>query len=81
MKLATVLIAATLASASAASAGGLNSLDRNGDGNVSASEFLHVYGPDRGIETFYHADRNGDGVIDGAEFKAETSGSGIFSNV
>ena len=80
MKLATAIIVATL-SATAASAGGLNGLDMNGDGGVSKTEFLNVYGPDRGVETFRHADKDGNGIIDGAEFQAETAGSGIFSNL
>ena len=80
MKLATALIVATL-SATAASAGGLGGLDLNNDGGVSKAEFLHVYGPDRGVETFRHADSDRNGIIDGAESRAETSGSGIFSNL
>lgn len=81
MKLAATLIVATLATATAATAGGLNGLDRNGDGGISKAEFLHVYGPDRGLETFRYADQNRNGVIDGEEFRAQTSGSGIFSNL
>jgi len=81
MKLATLLIAATVATASAASAGGLGGLDRNADGGISASEFLNVYGPERGVETFRHADRDNNGIIDAKEFKAETSNSGIFSEL
>ena len=81
MKLATALIAATLATATAASAGGLGGIDRNNDGGISKAEFLHVYGPERGLETFRYADQNGNGVIDGAEFQRQTAGSGIFSNL
>ncbi len=81
MKIAVALIAATLATASVATAGGLNGLDKNGDGGISQTEFLNVYGPDRGVETFRFADKDRNGVIDGAEFQLQTAGSGIFSNL
>jgi Ca2+-binding EF-hand superfamily protein len=80
MKLVTALTIAAIASASAASAS-ISRIDANDDGVVSKTEFLHVYGPERDVSTFRAADANNDGVIDGAEFKAETSGAGLFENL
>jgi Ca2+-binding EF-hand superfamily protein len=80
MKLVTALTIAAIASASAATAS-ISTLDQNDDGVISKTEFLHVYGPDLDVSNFRAADWNNDGVIDGAEFKAETSGSGLFENL
>lgn len=74
------LITMTLAAVVTAS-GAFASLpqdDRNNDGVLTASEFLAVYGPERGIEQFNHADKNNDQVVDASEYFAETNG-GIFA--
>ncbi len=77
MKTITFLTLAAIATASAANAS-VARLDKNGDNVISASEFLNVYGPDRGIEQFNHADTNNDRVIDAGEFAAESGSHGIF---
>jgi len=58
----------------------LPQVDGNNDGTISASEFLHVYGPEAGIEQFRHADRNNDQMVDAAEYLAETHSGGLFEN-
>jgi len=73
MTLAAV-VTATAASAS------LPQIDRDNSGTISASEFLHVYGPDAGIEQFRHADRNNDQMVDAKEYLAETNSGGLFAN-
>jgi hypothetical protein len=80
MKIAAIVTIAALGTATIANAN-IGRLDANDDGVISASEFLHVYGPERDIRNFRSADSNNDGVIDAQEFKAEQSGSGLFDNL
>jgi hypothetical protein len=79
MKTLITLTLAAVVSATAASAS-LNQVDRNDDGAISASEFLHVYGPDAGIEQFRAADRNNDQLVDASEYLAQTNGGGVFAD-
>ena len=76
MKTLITMTLAAVVTATAASAA-LPRLDSDNSGTISASEFLHVYGPDAGIETFYAIDTNNDQVVDASEFAAETNG-GFF---
>ena len=76
MKTLITMTLAAVVTATAASAA-LPRLDTDNSGTISASEFLHVYGPDAGIEQFNAIDRNNDQVVDAKEFAAETNG-GFF---
>jgi hypothetical protein len=64
----TILGAAALAT-SAFAAGGVTSLDANGDGLVSVDE-LQTAHPDVTAEQFSQIDGNGDGAVDDAELSA-----------
>lgn len=78
MKTLITMALATALTATAASAA-LPGLDRDNSGTISASEFLHVYGPDAGIEQFNAIDTNNDQVVDATEFAAQTNG-GFFED-
>ena len=77
MKTLITLTLAAVVTATAASAA-LPRLDMDNSGTISASEFLHVYGPDAGIEQFRAIDTSNDQVVDASEFAAETNG-GFFA--
>lgn len=79
MKTLITLTLAAVVSASAASAS-LTQVDRDGNGGISATEFLKVYGPEAGIEQFNAADRNNDQMVDASEYLAETHSGGLFEN-
>lgn len=78
MKTLITMTLAAVVTASAASAS-LTQIDRNDDGAISAAEFLHVYGPDAGIEQFNAIDKNNDLLVDASEFAAQTN-SGFFED-
>ncbi len=79
MKTLITLTLAAVVSASAASAS-LTQIDSNADGAISKAEFLHVYGPDAGVEQFRAADRNNDQLVDAKEYLRESNTGGIFAN-
>ena len=79
MKTLVTLTLAAVVSASAASAS-LTQIDSNNDGAISKAEFLHVYGPERGVEQFRAADRNNDQMVDAKEFLSESNTGGIFAD-
>ncbi len=79
MKTLITMTVAAVVTGSAAFAS-LPQVDRNNDGAISASEFLHVYGPEAGIEQFNAADRNNDQLVDASPYLAETNSGGLFED-
>jgi len=71
MRIISLVTLAAIATASVAQANSLHSVDRDGSGGISYSEFKHVYGPELGKITFGYIDKNNDQMIDWVEFNSE----------
>lgn len=81
MKMISIATVAALALSSvSASAIGLATIDKDNDGFISSDEFLAVFAPDRGMETFRFIDKNGDGMLDTKEFWISMMGQGPLKN-
>ncbi len=81
MKTFTLVTVATLIATSfSANAIGLDTIDKDDDGFISQQEFLAVFAPDRGIETFNFIDKNNDGMLDTREFWISMMGQGPLKN-
>jgi len=73
-------IATVLVSSVSASAISLDDIDADSDGMISSKEFLAVFAPERGMETFNFIDKNGDGMLDTKEFWISMMGQGPLKN-
>lgn len=67
MKLANVIIAATLTMGSAAQAQDVGSVDIDGDGLISEEELIAAFADDVNTYIFAASDLNEDGVLDEEE--------------
>lgn len=79
-KITTAAITVLAMSSVSASAIGLDTIDKDNDGLISSQEFLAVFAPDRGMETFRFIDKNGDGMLDTKEFWISMMGQGPLKN-
>lgn len=73
---ATLVLVGATAFATAAFAATFAEMDVNGDGGISADEFVAAY-PDQDSNTFIAADANGDGLLSTEEHEQAVS-SGIL---
>lgn len=79
MRIITLTALATVAATSFASAATLNSVDTNGDGMISFSEWNFTYGTEESRIGFKYSDRDGNGMLDLHEFSRALD-TGVLSD-